>query len=157
MIAYLMLGAILVLIVAYFVWVFKKMKRGVQETHAFFTSTPKPVESEEPGNEFIESTTGQRIFGLIFGVGGAGATVWIWSGVVKGEGFRMFAAVMFPVFAVLGLSMMFFPIDVAAQRWKYGTAKPRTWNEFPLAMKVAFVLAVLAGVGNLVALYVMTR
>jgi hypothetical protein len=96
----------------------------------------------------IRSKLGQRLFGLLLLALGGALTVWNWYTVLTLGYYYMYAAAIGPVFAVLGLGMALFPIDVEQQLATYGSEKPRGWNEYPASWKVALVVAVAAGLGN---------
>jgi|SRR5262245_43817873 len=150
--AILIVGVFLLLLVAWFVFGVRDILHGVRKTQSFFASPPVAKEMEPPGNEFIESKPFQRFLGLVLMGLGAFGTLWVWRATLRSDGVRLVPAVFCPFIAVLGLGGAIFPLDFEAQRWKYGRSKPRTWGEMPMPMKVACVVGLLTGIGNLFAL-----
>jgi hypothetical protein len=96
----------------------------------------------------IESKIGQRLVGLFLAVLGGGATAWSWYTALTWGYYYRKAVVFFPLFAVVGLGILLFPIDRERLRAEYGTAKPQGLAHLPLVWKVLLVLAVLAALGN---------
>ena len=148
----LILGAFLVLIVAFFVLVARQFLHAARRAEEFFQGPPVSKEFEQPGNAFIESPFGQRLIALfLMGISTFGM-IWLWREAFRGNELRFAPAILFPFIAVLGLGGLIFPLDFEAQRWKYGRGKPRTWEEMPTPMKISSVLALFAGMANLLAL-----
>ena len=96
----------------------------------------------------IESKTGQRLMGLLLIVGGAGFTGWMWNTALNEGRYNPFAFAIVPLIAVAGLGMLLFPMDVARLRAEHGVDKPQKLAHYPPAWKATFVVALLAGVGN---------
>ena len=53
-----------------------------------------------------------------------------------------------PVIAVISLCMVVFPMDTEKFRAEHGVDKPQKMAHYPAEWKVAFVLAMAAGLGN---------
>jgi hypothetical protein len=144
----LIIGVVVLLLLASFVYLVRELLKGVRRTSAFFSAPPIPKETEQPGDAFIESKAGQRLFALLLlGCGGFG-TYWIWREALQGNGARPGYGYFFAAIVVLGLNCLLFPLDFELQRWKYNRSRPRTWAELPATMKCACVVAVLVGLGN---------
>jgi hypothetical protein len=94
----------------------------------------------------------QRIAGLFLLLLGAGFVAWQWHTALTEGGFSPKAAAFFPMFAVLGLGMMLFPIDRAELMAKHGVEKPQSFKHLPPAWKFFLVLAIAAGAGNWIAM-----
>jgi hypothetical protein len=100
----------------------------------------------------IESKTGQRLVGLFLLALGGGFTAWTWYTALNEGYYYEKAAGIFPIAAVGGLGLLLFPMDMTKFRAEHGVDKPTTWAHYPPAWKALFVVAVLAGVGNWLAL-----
>jgi hypothetical protein len=100
----------------------------------------------------LQSKIGQRLLGLLLLVLGGGFTVWSWyTALTEGYYYRK-AVALFPAFAVLGLGMILFPIDIERLRAEHGVDKPEKFAHYPPAWKVTVFVAVLAGLGNWLAI-----
>lgn len=100
----------------------------------------------------IESKFGQRLAGVLFLTLGGVFTAWIWHMALDGEPYNVMAAALFPAFAVGGLTMLLFPLDFARLRAEHGVDKPQKLAHYPPVWKALFVLALVAGLGNWLAL-----
>ena len=58
------------------------------------------------------------------------------------------AAAIFPAFALLGLGMILFPMDMDRLKAEHGVDKPTSLAHYPLSAKLIIVLALVAGLGN---------
>jgi hypothetical protein len=96
----------------------------------------------------IESKIGQRLVGVFMLALGAGFTAWSWHTALT-EGYYYEAAVaLFPAFAVIGVGMILFPIDVARLRAEHGVDKPQSLAHYPPVWKVLMVVALAVALGN---------
>ncbi len=100
----------------------------------------------------IESKIGQRLVGLFLLAVGLGFTAWSWHTALNEGHYYSKAVALFPVFAVTGLGLLLFPIDVNRLRAEHGVDKPQSFAHYPLAWKVLFVVALAAGLGNWLAI-----
>jgi hypothetical protein len=90
----------------------------------------------------------QRAGGLFLFLLGSGITVWAWHiALTEGYYYRKVMALP-PAFAVLGLGMLFFPIDAEQLRAEHGVDRPQKFAHYPPEWKVLFFVAVAAGLGN---------
>jgi len=100
----------------------------------------------------IESQFGQRLIGLLVLILGGGFTAWSWyTALTEGYYYRK-AVALFPVFAVVGLGLLLFPIDVKRLQAEHGVRRPQSLAHYPLAWKVLFFVALAAGLGNWLAI-----
>jgi hypothetical protein len=99
----------------------------------------------------ITSKWAQRLLGLILLSFGAGFTVWCWSIALNEGTYHREAVAFFPASAVVGLGLIFFPIDREQLRAEHGVDKPTTFAHYPIAWKVLIFVGVAAGVANWVA------
>ena len=98
------------------------------------------------------SHLGQRTIGLIFLLVGAGGTAWSWyTATTKGYYYRK-AALIFPVFAILGMAAIFFPLDEQGQEGELSLARPVRFLKYPTSWKVLTIVALIAGFANWFAL-----
>jgi hypothetical protein len=95
----------------------------------------------------IKSKIGQRIAGVFFMALGSGFTAWSWHTAIN-EGYYYAKAAFFPAFAVVGLGMFLFPMDMEKLEAEHGVDKPTSLAHYPLRWKLIMVLALLAGFGN---------
>lgn len=100
----------------------------------------------------IESKIGQRVVGLFLLLVGGGLTAWSWYTAVNDGNYYRKAAALLPVVAVAGLGMLLFPIDMERLRAEHGVDRPQKLAHYPRAWKVLFVVAILAGLGNWLAI-----
>lgn len=100
----------------------------------------------------IESKIGQRLVGLLSLALGGGFTAWSWYTALHEGYYYRKAVVFFPFFAVLGLGMLLFPIDMDRLRAEHGVDKPQKLAHYPLAWKVLFVVGLAASLGNWLAI-----
>jgi hypothetical protein len=96
----------------------------------------------------IESKIGQRLAGLFLFLLGGGFTGWSWYTALNEGDYYERAVAFFPVFAVFGLALLVFPIDMARVRAEHGVDRPQKFAHYPLTWKVLAVVAVAAGLGN---------
>ena len=100
----------------------------------------------------LNSNLGQRMVGLISLLVGTGFTAWSWYTAV-GEGFYYHkAAMIFPVFAVLGAAAMFFPLDAQGLQGELSIARPARFLQYPTSWKILTAVAIIAGLANWFAL-----
>jgi hypothetical protein len=100
----------------------------------------------------IESKLGQRLVGLCFLALGGGFTAWSWyTALTEGHYYRR-AVALFPVFAVVGLGLLLFPIDMERFRAEHGIDRPQKLAHYPLAWKLLVGVALAAGLGNWLAI-----
>jgi len=100
----------------------------------------------------IESKIGQRLAGLFLLALGGGFTAYSWYTALN-EGYYFEKAVaLFPVCAVAGLGLILFPLDMERLRAEHGVDKPQKLAHYPPIWKLVFVLALLAGLGNWLAI-----
>ncbi len=95
----------------------------------------------------VQSSAGQRAIGLLMLLACGGYTAWSWYTVLT-EGYYYRLAVFFPAFAVIGFGLLAFPIDVQ----RYGGERPRSFGDLPPAWQWLFVLALVAALGNWLAM-----
>ena len=100
----------------------------------------------------IESKIGQRLVGLLLLAVGGGFTVWSWYTALTAGYYYRNAVAFFPAFAVIGLGLLLFPLDVERLRAEHGVERPKKLAHYPPAWKVLFFAAVLAGLGNWLAI-----
>jgi hypothetical protein len=100
----------------------------------------------------IKSKIGQRLVGLGVLAICAGFMAWSWHTAMNEGNFNRKAAIMFPAFAVIGLGMILFPIDVDRFRAERGVEKPESFAHLPRLWKLITVLAIATGFGNLAAI-----
>lgn len=100
----------------------------------------------------IRSKIGQRFGGLFILLIGAGYTAWLWYKLHTEGYYHEYAAAVFPVFAVLGLGLILFPMDLDEIKAKYGVEKPESFQQMPLPWKILFFVALAAGIGNWIAM-----
>jgi hypothetical protein len=96
----------------------------------------------------IRSKLGQRFLGLfLLGLGG-GFTAWSWyTALVQGYYYQK-AVIFSPFPAVIGITLMLFPIDVDKFREKYGIETVEKFSQLPPEWMIAFVLAIIASLWN---------
>jgi hypothetical protein len=100
----------------------------------------------------IESKSVQRIISVLF-LGTFGFLLYrTWDKAVMEGSYRRIPAAMAPVLALEGLGLIIVPIDGGKQKQRYGVAKPQDFNQLPVIWKVLAVFALIAGVGNWLAL-----
>jgi hypothetical protein len=100
----------------------------------------------------IESKWGQRVAGLLLFLVGAGFTAWCWyTALTEGYYYRK-AVAIFPAFAVIGLGLLVFPIDVEQIRAEHGVDKPSKFAHYPLEWKLLFFVALAAALVNWIAI-----
>jgi hypothetical protein len=100
------------------------------------------------GQNMIRSKLGQRIIGAVaFLIAGA-CIVWTWQIATSQGYYYRSAAVMFPVFAVVGIALLFRPIDVEEQQAKFGDVTNQSFAQLPWEWKVLIGVAISAGLGN---------
>lgn len=91
----------------------------------------------------IESKSGQRWSGVLLLAIGIAGTAWTWYSVrTTGKYLRM--EVVLPGFAVMGLAMLLFPMDVAKFRAENGGRKPDQTKDMPTVWGVMLLFAVAA-------------
>lgn len=96
----------------------------------------------------IESKLGQRIFGMIFFLAAVAWTVGMWYAALTEGYYYPKMVALGPAIAILSLCMVAFPMDFAKLRADHGVDKPQKWGHYPVEWKVAFALALVAGLGN---------
>jgi hypothetical protein len=96
----------------------------------------------------IKSKIGQRIIGLFVLSFGSGFTIWSWYTAMNEGYYYPKAAVIFPAFGVLGLSLLLFPLDPDHLMAVHGVEKPTRLSHYPFIWKVMLVVALAAGFGN---------
>jgi hypothetical protein len=100
----------------------------------------------------ITSTIGQRLAGLFLLLLGVGFTAYTWYVALHGESYSDKAAGVFPVIVVAGLGLLLFPVNMEHLRAVHGVDKPQKLAHLPLAWKLLLPVALLAGLGNWLAL-----
>jgi hypothetical protein len=100
----------------------------------------------------IESKWGQRLVGLLLFILGIGFSAWSWYTALTEGSYHREAVATFPVFAVVGLGLLFFPLDMEKIRAEHGVDKPRQFSHYPTAWKVLFFVALAAGLVNWLAI-----
>ena len=102
----------------------------------------------------FESKAGQRVGGMILFVIGAGVTVWTWHSALNGESFYPSIGALGTAFAAYALFMIVFPMDIELLRIEHGVPKPDKlkFRHFPLLWKIITVIALTAGMIDLIAL-----
>jgi hypothetical protein len=100
----------------------------------------------------IESKIGQRLLGLALLALGSGFTAWSWYTALNEGYYHRKAVALYPVFAVAGLGLLLFPLDMERLRAEHGVEKPQKLAHYPLVWKVLVVVALLAGLGNWLAI-----
>jgi hypothetical protein len=105
-----------------------------------------------PEVELVQSKIGQRIMGFFVFLLGSGFTAWSWYTALNDGYYYVKAAALFPVLAVVGLAAILFPIDVERLRNEHGVDKPTKFAHYPQEWKIVIVVAVAAGLGNLLAI-----
>ena len=101
----------------------------------------------------IESKIGQRIAGLVLFLLGSGGTIWVWYTALTEWYYYPKATAIIPAVAVVGLSMLLFPMDMQKFRAEHGGDTPQKMADYPVQWKVMFVLALLVGIGNWLAMW----
>jgi hypothetical protein len=100
----------------------------------------------------VRSKAGQRRFGVVMVLVAGGFTAWIWhTALTEGYYYRK-AAAIFPAFAVIGLGMLLFPIDMDRLKAEHGVDKVESMSQLPPVWWGVLVAAVAAGLGNWYAL-----
>jgi hypothetical protein len=100
----------------------------------------------------IQSKLGQRLLGVFLLLLGGGCTVGCWyTALTEGYYYRN-AVAFFPVFAVVGLGLLFCPIDMEQLRAEHGVDRPQQFAHYPIVWKVLFFVALAAGLGNWLAI-----
>jgi hypothetical protein len=93
----------------------------------------------------IRSQAGQRVLGLVFLIGGAFGTWWVWDvALTQGYYYTKFA-ILPPALGVAGLGILLFPIDYEWLMSEHGVDQPRSFHHYPLPLKIFLVLALVAG------------
>jgi hypothetical protein len=100
----------------------------------------------------IESKWGQRLAGLLLFILGGGFSAWSWYTALTDGSYYREAVAIFPAFAVVGLGLLFFPVDMEQFRAEHGVDRPRQFAHYPIAWKVLFFVALAAGLGNWLAI-----
>jgi hypothetical protein len=86
--------------------------------------------------------------GLALAVLGAVFTAGMWHTALTEHYYYRKASAIFPAFAILGLGLLVFPIDVEELRERYGVEKLERFEHYPLAWKVLMFVAIAAGIAN---------
>jgi hypothetical protein len=90
----------------------------------------------------------QRLVGIFLIVGGAGYTVYEWRDALASGTYSPKAAFLFPVFMMLGLAVLLFPITKEEMLANYGVERPSSLRHYSWGQKVLFLLAIAAGALN---------
>ncbi|HEX5271683.1 MAG TPA: hypothetical protein VFW33_14395 [Gemmataceae bacterium] len=134
---------------------------GRESERPRFGELPKwPAEAKDlpeprppaPPRGWLQTKGGQRVVGLLLFALGGGATAWSWYTALTAGYYYRKAVVAFPAFAVAGLGLLLFPIDADKLWAEHGVDRPQKFAHYPLSWKVLFVLALLAAVGNWLAI-----
>jgi hypothetical protein len=96
----------------------------------------------------IESKIGQRLVGLVLLLLGGGFTTWSWHTAITEGHYSREEAAFFPLFALVGLGLLLFPIDMQRLRAEHGVDRPQKFAHYPLVWKVLCVAALIAALGN---------
>lgn len=121
---------------------------ATQRMERSYLSTKEVESTEPPRRVLIESKLGQRLGGLFFLILGSGFTVWSWYTALNEGYYYRKAVAVFPGIAVIGLGMLFYPIDMEQFRATYGVDRPNQFAHYPIEWKVLFFVALAAGLGN---------
>jgi hypothetical protein len=99
----------------------------------------------------FESILGQRIVGLLLLALGAGGTAWSWYDVLHGGLYVPKQVACFPLFGVLGLALLLYPVDMQKFRDQHGVDRPTRLEHYPPSWRIMIALALTAGVCNYLA------
>jgi len=90
----------------------------------------------------------QRLAGLFILIIGVGFTIYGWTSAMETHRYNPKAAFLFPLFAVLGVALLAFPVTRDELMAKYGVEKPRSLSHYSWGQKILFVVAIAAGALN---------
>jgi hypothetical protein len=96
----------------------------------------------------IRSKVGQQVVGAIALVIAGACIFWTWQTATSQGYYDRSAAIMFPVFAVVGLGLVLLPIEMEKQRSKFGDETEQGMAQLPWEWKLLLGVAVAAGLGN---------
>jgi hypothetical protein len=94
------------------------------------------------------SHSGQRTVGLLSLAVGVGGAAWSWYTATAQGYYYIKAALIFPVFAILGMAAIFFPLDEHGQEGELSLARPERFLKYPTSWKVLTIVALTAGFAN---------
>ncbi len=90
----------------------------------------------------------QRLVGVFLIVVGTGYTVYEWRNALTSGTYHPKVAFLFPVFAMLGLAVLLFPVTKEDMLAKYGVERPSSLRHYSGGQKILFLLAIAAGALN---------
>lgn len=96
----------------------------------------------------IKSKAGQRAVGLLVFLGCGYGIYHVWQTAMTEGYFVKMPAIMLPALAMIGLGMVFFPIDLDELKAKHGVDWPKTFSHYPTIWHVLFFVSIAAGLVN---------